>query len=182
MHRLPGGPRIAFRTPTVRRQVGPRREPRRDFLELLAQCLIARSAREDRAVESAVVVARTGSRAALLRRSESTRFSSASDDKVGGFPARSAASGSEQITEEERLRSLLLRAAARDCRRSQLFSRVDNLTLGQFSGSLERKCPMPQADAPRRTMRICCPGTACAARSMSSSTTTATTGYPPVTG
>jgi hypothetical protein len=43
------------------------------------------------------VVARTGSRAAVLRRSESTRFSSASDDKVGGFPARSAASGSEQV-------------------------------------------------------------------------------------
>jgi hypothetical protein len=30
-------------------------------------------------------VARTGSRAAVLRRSELTRFSSASDDKVGGF-------------------------------------------------------------------------------------------------
>ncbi|HEX5907468.1 MAG TPA: hypothetical protein VFY56_10665, partial [Propionibacteriaceae bacterium] len=42
------------------------------------------------------VVARTGSRAAVLRRSEPTRFSSASDDKVGGFLARSAASGSEQ--------------------------------------------------------------------------------------
>jgi hypothetical protein len=43
------------------------------------------------------VVARTGLRAAVLRRSESTRFSSASDDKVGGFSTRSAASGSEQI-------------------------------------------------------------------------------------
>jgi hypothetical protein len=42
------------------------------------------------------VVARTKSRAAVLRRSEPTRSSSASDDKVGGFPARSAASGSEQ--------------------------------------------------------------------------------------
>ena len=51
-----------------------------------------------RAHESAnFVVACTGWRAAVLRRSESTRFSSASDDKVGGFPARSAASGSEQI-------------------------------------------------------------------------------------
>jgi hypothetical protein len=37
-------------------------------------------------VEPVVVVARTGSRAAVLRRSEPTRFSSASDDKVGGYP------------------------------------------------------------------------------------------------
>jgi hypothetical protein len=36
-------------------------------------------------VSAAVVVARAGSRAAVLRRSEPTRFSSASDDKVGGF-------------------------------------------------------------------------------------------------
>jgi hypothetical protein len=41
-------------------------------------------------------VATLGSRAAVLRRNEPTRFSSASDDKVGGLPARSAASGSEQ--------------------------------------------------------------------------------------
>ncbi|HEY6812806.1 MAG TPA: hypothetical protein VI074_08945, partial [Propionibacteriaceae bacterium] len=34
----------------------------------------------------------TGSRAAVLRRSEPTRLSSPSDDKVGGFPARSARS------------------------------------------------------------------------------------------
>jgi hypothetical protein len=95
--------------------------------ELLAQYLIARSAREDRAWKplpsslthrrkrvcpfvrpgqrrailgalgsADFVVARIGSRAAVLRRSESTRMSSASDDKVGGLPARSAASGSEQ--------------------------------------------------------------------------------------
>jgi hypothetical protein len=32
-------------------------------------------------------------RAAVLRRREPTRFSSASDDEVGGLPARSAASG-----------------------------------------------------------------------------------------
>jgi hypothetical protein len=32
------------------------------------------------------VVARTGSRAAVLWRSEPARFSSASDDKVAGFP------------------------------------------------------------------------------------------------
>jgi hypothetical protein len=54
-----------------------------------------------------VVVARPGSLAAVLRRSESTRFSSASDDKVGGFgrdPQRAAASNQ---TEEQRLRSLL---------------------------------------------------------------------------
>jgi hypothetical protein len=94
--------------------------------ELLAQYLIARSAREDRAWKplpsslthrrkrvcpfvrpgqrrailgalgsADFVVARIGSRAAVLRRSESTRMSSASD-KVGGLPARSAASGSEQ--------------------------------------------------------------------------------------
>jgi hypothetical protein len=31
-----------------------------------------------------------GSRAAVLRRSEPTRFSSANDDEVGGYPARSA--------------------------------------------------------------------------------------------
>jgi hypothetical protein len=36
-----------------------------------------------------------------MRRSESTRFSSASDDKVGGLPARSAASGSEQIKQRK---------------------------------------------------------------------------------
>ena len=35
----------------------------------------------------------TGSRAAVLSRSEWTSFSSASDDEVGGFRARSAASG-----------------------------------------------------------------------------------------
>jgi DNA-binding transcriptional ArsR family regulator len=34
----------------------------------------------------------TGSRAAVLRRREPTRISSASDDKVGGFPTRSARS------------------------------------------------------------------------------------------
>jgi hypothetical protein len=39
------------------------------------------------AESAAVVVARTGSRGAVLRRSEPTRFSSASDDKVGGFPS-----------------------------------------------------------------------------------------------
>jgi hypothetical protein len=31
---------------------------------------------------------RTGSRGAVLRRSDPTRFSSASDDKVGGYPRR----------------------------------------------------------------------------------------------
>ena len=35
----------------------------------------------------------TGSRAAVLRRSEWTRFSSTSDEEVGGFRAGSAASG-----------------------------------------------------------------------------------------
>jgi hypothetical protein len=39
----------------------------------------------------------TGSRGAVLRRSELTGFSSASDDEVGGIQARSAASGSEQF-------------------------------------------------------------------------------------
>jgi hypothetical protein len=43
------------------------------------------AARASRFESAAVVVARTGSRAAVLRRSELTRFSSASDDKVGGF-------------------------------------------------------------------------------------------------
>ena len=31
MHRLPGGPLIAFRMSTVRREMGRRREPRRGF-------------------------------------------------------------------------------------------------------------------------------------------------------
>ena len=56
----------------------------------------------------------------MLRRSEPTRFSSASDDKVGGSqrdPQRAEASNQ---TEEERLRLFLLRATARDSRRSQL--------------------------------------------------------------
>ncbi len=35
----------------------------------------------------------------------------------------------------------LVRPAARDSRRSQLFSRVRKLTFGQFSGSLEREVP-----------------------------------------
>src|SRR5829696_8472857 len=83
---------------------------------------IARSARGDVRWVAAVVVARTGPRAAVLRRSEPTCSSSVSDDKVGGFLARSAASGSEQQTEEKHLRSLLLRAPARDSRRSQLDS------------------------------------------------------------
>ena len=119
MHRLPGGPLIAFRISTVRREVGRRREPRRIFgsCSRLALCLIARSAR--------------------CRRRRSQR--------------------------KERLRSLLLRAAARDSRRSQLVSRVGSLLLGKHS------C---------RAMRICCAGTACATRSLSSSTNTATTGYP----
>jgi hypothetical protein len=81
--------------------------------EFVAHPLIV-PARASRFGSVAVVVARTGSRATVLRRSEPTRFSSACDDKVGGFPARSAASGSEQSTEKERLRSFLLRAAARD--------------------------------------------------------------------
>jgi hypothetical protein len=41
---------------------------------------------QSRLESPAVVVARTGSRAAVLRRSEPTRFSSASADKVGGYP------------------------------------------------------------------------------------------------
>jgi 8-oxo-dGTP pyrophosphatase MutT (NUDIX family) len=45
---------------------------------------------------AAVVLARTGSRAAVLRRSAPTRLPSASDDKVGGLRARSAASGSDR--------------------------------------------------------------------------------------
>src|SRR4029453_14298899 len=42
-------------------------------------------------------------------------------------------------------------------------SRVGNLTLGQFSGSLEREPPMASSSAYVRTIRICCPGTAWAA-------------------
>jgi hypothetical protein len=52
--------------------------------------------RREHRESAVVVVARTGSRAAVLRRSELTRFSSESDAKVGGVPAQSAASGSEQ--------------------------------------------------------------------------------------
>jgi PhoH-like ATPase len=37
----------------------------------------------------------------VLRRSEPTRFSSASEDKVGGFPARFAASGASDLTERD---------------------------------------------------------------------------------
>ena len=40
----------------------------------------------------------TGSRAAVLRRREGTRFSSPSDDEVGGFRARSGASGASNRT------------------------------------------------------------------------------------
>src|SRR4029453_273054 len=62
-----------------------------------------------------VVVARTGSRGAVLRTSEPTRFSSGSDDKVGGFPARSTASGSEQLDRGENAsaRSLSMARSAR---------------------------------------------------------------------
>jgi hypothetical protein len=69
-------------------------------------------------VESAaVVVARTGSRAAVLRRSESTRFSSTNDDKVGGLPARSTASGSEKIKQrKQRLGSLQMHCSLRSLR------------------------------------------------------------------
>jgi hypothetical protein len=38
----------------------------------------------------------SGSQAAVLRRSEPTRLSSANDDKVGGLLARSAASGASK--------------------------------------------------------------------------------------
>src|SRR5215212_3449134 len=43
-----------------------------------------------------LIASTTGSRAAVLRRSEPTRFSSASDDKDGGFPARSARSRAQR--------------------------------------------------------------------------------------
>jgi hypothetical protein len=43
----------------------------------------------------------SGSHAAVLRRSEPTRFSSLSDDEVGGFPARSAASGASNPTQRD---------------------------------------------------------------------------------
>jgi hypothetical protein len=42
-----------------------------------------------------------GSRSAVLRRCEPTRFSSANDDEVGGSPARSAASGVSNQTERD---------------------------------------------------------------------------------
>ena len=75
-----------------------------------------------RALDSAAVdVARTGSCDAVLRRSETTRFSSASDDKVGGFPARSAASGSEQSNRGKGASACFSSVRrARDFRRSQL--------------------------------------------------------------
>jgi hypothetical protein len=38
-----------------------------------------------------------GSRAAVLRRNEPTRFSSARDDEVGGYGARSARSERERV-------------------------------------------------------------------------------------
>src|SRR4029453_10870198 len=38
MHRLPGGPPIAFRISTVRREVGRRREPRRGFHLVATWC------------------------------------------------------------------------------------------------------------------------------------------------
>jgi hypothetical protein len=44
-----------------------------------------------------------GSRAAVLRRSEATRFSSTSDDKVGGFPARSARSERSEWSNQTRI-------------------------------------------------------------------------------
>jgi len=64
--------------------------------------------REHRESAAAVVVARTGSRAAVLRRREPTRFSPASDDKVGGFPSAIRSERQRAIKQrKERLRSLL---------------------------------------------------------------------------
>ncbi|HET9303555.1 MAG TPA: hypothetical protein VFO20_12320, partial [Propionibacteriaceae bacterium] len=51
----------------------------------------------------------------VLRRSEPTRFSSASDDKVGGFSSAIRSERQRAIKQrKDRLRSLLLSTAARD--------------------------------------------------------------------
>jgi hypothetical protein len=44
-----------------------------------------------------------GSRAAVLRRNEPTRFSSASDDEVGGYKARSARSERSERSNQTRI-------------------------------------------------------------------------------
>ena len=54
--------------------------------------------------------AKSGSRAAVLRRSEGTRFSSPSDDEVGGDKARSARSERSEQSNQTQSRSL-----ARSC-------------------------------------------------------------------
>jgi hypothetical protein len=86
------------------------------------------AARASRGGSAAVVVAQH--RIARRRAAEerATRFSSASDDKVGGFPApiRSARQRGNQ-KRKERLCSLLLRAATRDFRRSHPGSRRSGL-------------------------------------------------------
>jgi hypothetical protein len=43
----------------------------------------------------------SGSRGAVLRRRESTCFSLASDDEIGGFPARSAVSEASNQTQRD---------------------------------------------------------------------------------
>jgi hypothetical protein len=61
------------------------------------------SQRAERAIEQSTIRAERseaiehGSRAAVLRRNEQTRFSSASDDEVAGSRARSALSGAQQL-------------------------------------------------------------------------------------
>jgi hypothetical protein len=81
------------------------------FQRLLAQCLIARSAREDRALVAT----------AFLSHSQTKSVSARSFVQASG--ARSWAllnpPSSSSLAEEQRLRSLLLTTAARDSRRSQ---------------------------------------------------------------
>jgi hypothetical protein len=195
MHRLPGGPRIAFRIPTVRRQVGPRREPRRDFLELLAQCPMARPARRDRALKPLPSSLTRGRRACPLALRPGQRRAI-----LGALNPPPSSS----LAEEERLRSLRFhllaplaeagawwplpfslarirkacmlprssRTAARQTwsvRRRAIPDARSGFTCWQsnawaiFRQSGVEGALRPQADALRRTMRICCPGTACAA-------------------
>jgi hypothetical protein len=100
---------------------------------------------------AAVVVARTGSRAAVLRRSEPTRFSSASDDKVGGYPARSAASGSEQSKQ----RKLRLRSLRRHCSLRSLGLALVSRCLPRSLADEERVCSLARPGQRRASLAPC---------------------------
>jgi len=126
--------------------------------------------RREHRESAAVVLARTGSRAAVLRRSEPTRFLVGERRQSGRLPWRDPqrAAASNQ-SEEEHLHSLFLRAAARDfptraeavlCSRgpwklvaSSLFAKRGTRLPARLAGAFRSSLLRSPASADRRSQR-----------------------------